>query len=318
MIRLEGVSKTFPGAPRPAVDGIDLEVPEGETCVLIGPSGCGKTTTLRMVNRLIEPSAGRILLAGEDVLGLDPVRLRRGIGYVIQSVGLFPHMSVGENVAAVPKLLGWPKKRVSSRVDEMLDLVGLDPAQFARRRPATLSGGQRQRVGVARALAADPPALLMDEPFGAVDPIARGRLQTEVLAILRRLRKTVILVTHDLDEASHMGDRVAVMRDGRIAQCDRPDRLLLQPKDAFVEDFVGSDRALRRLTLVTAGEVCEPTPAPDGSPTIPAGASLRAALAALLASGSEVLRVDREDGLPGSLSLDAIRQHARALPNGPQ
>jgi osmoprotectant transport system ATP-binding protein len=296
------------------VDAVDLDVAEGETCVLIGPSGCGKTTTLRMINRLIEPSAGRILLAGEDIARLDPVRLRRGIGYVIQSVGLFPHLSIAENVATVPKLLGWAKPRIGARVDEMLDLVGLDPGQFGKRRPASLSGGQKQRVGVARALAADPPVLLMDEPFGAVDPVARDRLQGEILAILRRLRKTVVLVTHDIDEALRMGDRIAVMRDGRIAQHDTPDRLLLAPADDFVAGFVGQERALKRLALTEIGEICAASPAPPGAPLLPASASMRTALSTMLAAGTDIVSVERGAGEPGSLTLADIRRHGQAGP----
>jgi osmoprotectant transport system ATP-binding protein len=226
MISLHGVSKSFPRGSAPVVDRLDLHVPAGATCVLIGPSGCGKTTTLRMTNRLIEPSAGRILIEGEDVTQTNPVRLRRRIGYVIQQVGLFPHMTVAENVATVPQLLRWPPAQIRHRVDEMLNLVGLDPSQFMSRYPRQLSGGQRQRVGVARALAADPPVMLMDEPFGSVDPIVRTRLQNEFLAILQQLKKTVIFVTHDLEEAIQMADFVAIMRDGRLIQFDTPDQLL--------------------------------------------------------------------------------------------
>jgi len=229
MIRLENVSKTFPGAPRPAVDRLDLDVPGGTTCVLIGPSGCGKTTTMRIVNRLIEPDAGRIIVEDQDVTRSDAVALRRRIGYVIQQVGLFPHMTIAQNVATVPQLLGWPQERIAERVEEMLSLVGLEPAQFLTRHPRHLSGGQRQRVGVARALAADPPVLLMDEPFGAVDPIVRAGLQAELLGILRRLAKTVIFVTHDIDEAIRMGDLIAIMKDGRLVQCAAPEALLAAP-----------------------------------------------------------------------------------------
>jgi osmoprotectant transport system ATP-binding protein len=222
MIRLEGVTKRYPGVSRPAVDHLDLDIPEGTICVLIGPSGCGKTTSMRMVNRLIEPTAGRILVAGEDVSGTDPVRLRRTIGYVIQQVGLFPHMSVAENVATVPALLGWPKPRIAARVEEMLTLVGLEPREFLRRFPGELSGGQRQRVGVARALGVDPPVLLMDEPFGALDPMTRAELHVEFRRIQDRLRKTVIIVTHDMGEAFALGDRVGVLDEGRLVACDRP------------------------------------------------------------------------------------------------
>jgi osmoprotectant transport system ATP-binding protein len=314
MISLQDVSKWFPQAISPAVDHLDLHVPAGATCVLLGPSGCGKTTTIRMVNRLIEPSAGRILVEGEDVTQIDPVRLRRRIGYVIQQVGLFPHMTVAENVATVPRLLGWPFVQIQRRVDEMLTLVGLDPGQFMGRYPRQLSGGQRQRVGVARALAADPAVMLMDEPFGSVDPIIRARLQNEFLAILQRLKKTVILVTHDLDEAIHMADLVAVMRDGRVAQFGTPDQLLARPADPFVADFVGTERALKRLALITAGEVCEArtggTIAMD-TPTIEASASLREGLSLLLMSGDDVVRVvDAAGSEIGVLTLTTIRVRA--------
>ncbi|MGU3540721.1 ABC transporter ATP-binding protein [Methylobacterium sp. A54F] len=309
MIRFEGVAKRFPGAPAPAVDGLDLTVAEGTTCVLIGPSGCGKSTTLRMVNRLVEADSGRILLGGEDVARADPVRLRRGIGYVLQGVGLFPHRSVAQNVATVPELIGWPRARITARVDALLDLVGLDPTTYRDRRPDALSGGQRQRVGVARALAADPPLLLMDEPFGAVDPIARGRLQTEIRAILRRLRKTVILVTHDIDEAVAMGDQVALMRAGRLVQADAPERLLAAPTDDFVAAFVGPDRALRRLALLTVAEVAVPGEA-GAMPEIAPQASLRDALALMLARGAVRLRVAGPE--PRRLDLDALREAAKA------
>jgi osmoprotectant transport system ATP-binding protein len=279
--------------------------------VLIGPSGCGKTTTLRMTNRLIEPSAGRILIEGEDVTQTNPVRLRRRIGYVIQQVGLFPHMTVAENVATVPQLLRWPPAQIRHRVDEMLNLVGLDPSQFMSRYPRQLSGGQRQRVGVARALAADPPVMLMDEPFGSVDPIVRTRLQNEFLAILRQLKKTVIFVTHDLEEAIQMADFVAIMRDGRLIQFDTPDQLLACPADAFVSDFVGTDRALKRLALITAGEALTDGTIAGNTPAIAASASLREGLSILLMSGSEVARVvDAQGSEIGVLTLATIRARA--------
>jgi osmoprotectant transport system ATP-binding protein len=310
MIRLDDVAKLFPGAARPAVAGIDLAVAAGETCVLIGPSGCGKTTTLRMINRLIEPTRGRVIVEDRDVTAADPVQLRRRIGYVIQSVGLFPHLSVAANIATVPRLLGWSKSRIGARVEELLALVGLDPA-FAGRRPASLSGGQKQRVGVARALAADPPVLLMDEPFGAVDPMVRGRLQAELLAILKGLDKTVILVTHDIDEAIRMGDRVAVMRDGLIVQCDTPDRLLLAPASDFVADFLGIDRGLRRLSLIPISRIASPAAAPAGSAALPGETSIRTALSVMLESGADAIAVTGVDGAPASLTLAAIRAFAR-------
>ena len=312
MIRFEAVSKTFPGATRPSVDAIDLEVAEGERLVLIGPSGCGKTTTLRMVNRLIEPSAGRILLAGRDVMAEDAVTLRRGIGYVIQGTGLFPHRTIAENVATVPRLLGWDEARIQRRVDETLDLVGLDPATFRARRPASLSGGQRQRAGVARALAADPPVLLMDEPFGAVDPLVRARLQQEVAAILKRLGKTLILVTHDIDEAIRMGDAIAIMAEGRIVQHDTPAAILARPADAFVADFVGPDRELKRLALMSAGEMAEAGEAPPGAPTVAAGVNLQDALSVMLGAGSDAIAV--EGDTPRILTLARIREAGRIAP----
>jgi osmoprotectant transport system ATP-binding protein len=317
MISLQNVSKWFSQASSPAVDHLDLHVPAGATGVLLGPSGCGKTTTIRMVNRLIEPSAGRILVEGEDVTQMDPVRLRRRIGYVIQQVGLFPHMTVAENVATVPQLLRWPPVQIQRRVGEMLDLVGLDPGQFMNRYPRQLSGGQRQRVGVARALAADPPVMLMDEPFGSVDPIVRARLQNEFLAILQQLKKTVILVTHDLDEAIHVADLVAIMRDGRVVQFGTPDQLLARPADPFVSEFVGTERALKRLALITAGEACEArtggTLAAD-TPTIAASASLREGLSLLLMSGNEVVCVVDANGSEiGVLTLTTIRARAATV-----
>ncbi|WP_439492848.1 ABC transporter ATP-binding protein [Bosea sp. (in: a-proteobacteria)] len=306
-IRLEKVTKLFPGVAKPAVDALDLTIESGQVCVLIGPSGCGKTTTMRMVNRLIEPTSGRIVVGDRDVTQADPVELRRHIGYVIQQIGLFPHMTIAQNVATVPKLLGWEPARIKARVAEMLELVGLDPAQFLGRYPRHLSGGQRQRVGVARALAADPPVMLMDEPFGAVDPIVRGRLQEEFLAILKRLRKTVILVTHDIDEAIRMGDVVAILKDGRLVQYDTPDRLLAAPANDFVADFVGADRALRRLSLVRATEAVEPGEAADGF-ALPGTLSVREVLSALLAEGRDAATIRSEDGAAlGQITLAGIR-----------
>ncbi|SFL20078.1 ABC transporter ATP-binding protein [Methylorubrum salsuginis] len=306
MIRFEGVTKRYPGADRPAVAGLDLTVAEGTTCALIGPSGCGKSTTLRMVNRLVEPDGGRVLVGGRDVAETDPTSLRRGIGYVLQGVGLFPHRSVGQNVATVPGLLGWKRAAIAERVDAMLDLVGLDPTRYRDRRPAELSGGQRQRVGVARALAADPAILLMDEPFGAVDPVARDRLQEEIGAILRSLRKTVILVTHDLGEAMRMGDTVALMRDGCLAQAGPPERLLAAPADGFVENFLGGTRALRRLERLRVRDLASPEPAAPPLPAIAPEASVREALDRMLATGTTRLAAGS-----GTLTLDAVRDAAR-------
>jgi osmoprotectant transport system ATP-binding protein len=251
VVELQHVTKRYggPGSPE-AVSDLSLTVGSGEICVLVGPSGCGKTTTMKMVNRLVEPTSGHITIDGDDVMHLPAVELRRRIGYVIQQVGLFPHLTVAENVAVVPRLLKWPRQRTDARVEELLELVGLDPATYAGRYPAALSGGERQRVGVARALAADPPLMLMDEPFGAVDPIRRDRLQNEFLRLQQRVRKTVIFVTHDVDEAIKMADRIAILqRGGILAQYDTPEAILAQPASEFVERFVGADRGLKRLSL---------------------------------------------------------------------
>jgi osmoprotectant transport system ATP-binding protein len=250
LIRLEHVTKHYSGVEEPAVRDLTLDVYPGEILVLVGPSGCGKSTTLRLINRMIEPSAGTILYEGEDVTKADPNALRRRIGYVIQQVGLFPHRTIAENVATVPRLLRWPKKRIKERVDELLELVGMDPVIYRDRYPSELSGGQAQRVGVARALGADPDVLLMDEPFGAIDPITRDRLQNEFLRLQSELRKTIVFVTHDIDEAVKMGDRIAILREGsEIAQIDRPEVILTDPADDFVENFLGSGAVLKTLTL---------------------------------------------------------------------
>ncbi|NLG68540.1 MAG: betaine/proline/choline family ABC transporter ATP-binding protein [Firmicutes bacterium] len=257
LIQLEHVTKRYPGSERPVVHDLSLSIEAGQFCVLVGPSGCGKTTTLRMINRLVEPTEGVVRVDGQDVREVDPIQLRRRIGYVIQEVGLFPHMTIADNVATVPVELRWPRERIAQRVDELLRLVGLPPEEYRHRYPSALSGGQRQRVGVARALAADPPILLMDEPFGALDPINRARLQNEFLQLQRRLRKTIVFVTHDIDEAIKMGDRIAVMRRGRLVQYSTPDELLRAPADAFVEGLVGRNRALKRLHLIKVRDVVE-------------------------------------------------------------
>ena len=255
-LEFRDVTKRYPGQQDPAVDSLSLEVPAGEICVLVGPSGCGKTTAMRMVNRMIDITEGDILLDGRSVTERKPADLRREIGYAIQQIGLFPHLSVSANIATVPRLLGWSKERIRERVDELLELVSLDPNETRDRFPAQLSGGQRQRVGVARALATDPPLMLMDEPFGAIDPINRERLQNEFLRLQQEIRKTIVFVTHDIDEAIKMGDRIAIMqRGGKLAQYATPAELLMYPANRFVEDFVGADRALKRLSLQRVRDV---------------------------------------------------------------
>ncbi|TCR70717.1 ABC transporter ATP-binding protein [Rhizobium sp. BK376] len=308
MIRLEDVTKQYSSGGPASVDRLSLEVKEGETVALIGPSGCGKTTTMRMINRLIEPTSGRIFLAGEDVTNADPVMLRRTIGYVIQNVGLFPHMTVAENIAAVPSLLSWSKAKTDEAIERMLDLVGLNDKGIRERYPRQLSGGQRQRIGVARALAADPPVLLLDEPFGAIDPIARTRLQDEFRLILNRVRKTVVLVTHDLDEAIKLGDRVALMREGRIVQFDTPDTILSKPADDFVANFVGLDRAIKRLSLFTVADAMDAEVAnATGHLSVTKTANLRDALSLMVSANTDVLLVEDDEGRPiGRLARDAV------------
>lgn len=250
MIRLDAVTKSYPGYAKEAIRDLSLDINAGEIMVLVGPSGCGKTTTIRLINRLIEPTSGRIFLDGEDVTKVDPDHLRRRIGYVIQQVGLFPHMTIADNIGLIPHTLGWDKDRIRNRVDELLNLVGLDSQTYRSRYPKQLSGGQQQRVGVARALAADPPVMLMDEPFGAIDPITRDRLQDEFLRLQERIRKTIVFVTHDIQEAVKLGDRIAIFDDnGKVAQLDTPARILTKPADDFVASFIGSGAAVRGLGL---------------------------------------------------------------------
>jgi osmoprotectant transport system ATP-binding protein len=308
-IVLEGVRKQYPDGTV-AVTGLSLEVPAGELVVLIGPSGCGKSTVLRMINRLIEPTAGQILLDGEDITAASPVALRRRIGYVIQNVGLFPHQTVRANIGTVPRLLGWPRRRIAARADELLDLVGLDPVRFGRRYPNELSGGQRQRVGVARALAADPVVLLMDEPFSAVDPIVRARLQEEFLRLQANVRKTIVLVTHDLDEAVRLGDRIAVLSEGgKLEQYAPPADLLGAPASDFVREFVGADRGIRRLAVTPIGDAMlqRLSTVEDELPAVPRKASLYDALAAMLTAGTDRVVVIGDDGAPaGLLHRDAL------------
>lgn len=316
MIRFEHVTKRYADGTT-AVDDLSFEVAEGELVTLVGPSGCGKTTTMKMVNRLIEPSSGRIHLDGSDVSTVDPVELRRRIGYVIQQVGLFPHKTVLENTATVPYLLGRPRKQARDRAAELLDLVGLDPSVYGDRYPEQLSGGQRQRVGVARALAADPPVLLMDEPFGAVDPVVREHLQTEFLRLQSTLHKTVLFVTHDIEEAVRLGDRIAVYGSGRIEQFDTPASVLGAPATPYVAEFVGADRGLKRLSVtpIETSDLEQP-------PVIHLDDQVGAAAAAMRADGARwAVVLDGEDGLHGWVAADAlalaekgtVREHARRM-----
>ena len=314
-IVLKDLTKKYPNQAKAAVDSVNMEISAGETVVFVGPSGCGKTTTMRMINRLIEPTSGTITIGGEDVTGLDDVQLRRKIGYVIQQIGLIPHLSIAQNVALVPKLLKWDKKRVTERVDEMLTVVGLDPKQYRSRYPRQLSGGQQQRVGVARALAADPPIMLMDEPFGAVDPITRSRLQDEFLSLQQTLRKTIVFVTHDFDEALKIGDRIAVLREGsQIAQYDTPEAILAHPADEFVEGFIGEGASLKRLhfervdSLDLGGE-------PDASSTrdsVDVSSTLHAALDLMVGKGLSAVTVHRDGRPVGTVSVQAILDRAHS------
>ena len=316
MITLDRVTKKFGTSGQYAVDGLSLTVNAGEICVLIGPSGCGKTTTMRMINRMVEPDAGRIEVGGRDVTKIDAVELRRSIGYVIQQVGLFPHMTIGENIATVPRLLEWDAPRIAKRVDDLLVLVHMEPGLYRDRFPRELSGGQKQRIGVARALAADPPVMLMDEPFGAIDPITRALLQDEFLRILRELGKTIVFVTHDIDEAIRMSSRIAILRAGKVVQYDTPERILAQPADAFVEAFVGGDRSLKRLALLTVSSYLEVGSPSANTPRLVPGTPLRDALSAMLDAGADEAGVVDTNGSPlGRVTLSAIRKAAsRSVP----
>jgi osmoprotectant transport system ATP-binding protein len=295
-IELVGVTKRYHGQKKAAVEDVNLHIPAGQILMLVGPSGCGKTTTLKMINRLIEPTSGQILIGGEDARAKNADELRRHIGYVIQGGSLFPHLSVAANIAMVPQMLGWDRKRITERVDELLDLVGLDPARYRDRYPRELSGGQQQRVGVARGLAADPPVILMDEPFGAVDPITRQRLQDELLSIQDELRKTIVCVTHDFDEAVKLGDQIAILREGgEIAQLDTPANILAAPANRFVENFIGAGATLKQLTLSRVGEIDleQTTTATVGE------------------SGAEVLKRARSNGDRAVVVLDQRRRPLR-------
>jgi osmoprotectant transport system ATP-binding protein len=321
-IAFHGVTKRYPGREStPAIKDLSLEVPAGEICVLIGPSGSGKTTAMKMVNRLIDISDGDISIGGQSVRRMDLTELRRGIGYVFQQIGLFPHMSVQDNIGTVPRLLGWDKARIRDRVAELLELVGLEPSD-AKRYPGQFSGGQRQRIGVARAMAADPPLMLMDEPFGAIDPITRERLQADFLRLHREVRKTIIFVTHDIDEAIKMGDRVAILREGELVQYDTPDQILANPANDFIADFVGADRGLKRLRLRRLADI-ELDPAAsngdaDGVPTVEDSMSLRDALSMMVTQRSTALNVVGDGGeARGRVTLETLTQFMDTGESGP-
>jgi len=311
-LRLDRLTKVYPGAPRPAVDALDLAVPRGELVALVGPSGCGKTTTLKMINRLVEPTSGTVWLDGVDVRSLPVHELRRGIGYVIQQAGLFPHRKVRDNIATVPRMLGWPRRRIDDRVHELAELLDLDP-DLLDRYPAALSGGQQQRVGVARALAADPPVLLMDEPYSAVDPIVRARLQDELMALQRRVHKTIVLVTHDIDEAIKLADRIAVLNVGGVLeQVGSPEDLLREPANDFVADFLGDDRGIKRLSLLRVGSA-----ALRRGPVVEAGAPVEEARQVMAREGTDWVAVcegDRLRGWVGADDLDRVSSVAAAEP----
>ena len=312
-IVFEHVSKSFPGSTLPAIDDVYLEVEPGSFVVLFGPSGCGKTTLMKMVNRLYEHDSGRVLVEGQEARSFKVTDLRRRIGYVIQSTGLFPHMTVAENIAIVPELLDWDKARTDNRIDELLELIGLSPQEYRNRYPGQLSGGQQQRVGLARAMAANPSIMLMDEPFAAIDNITRRRLQDELLRIQSVVRKTILFVTHDIEEAIRLADKIAVMRLGKIVQYDTPLNILSNPADEFVADLVGSEDVLRRLSLLSVQSVMSrwpPGAAPNPkAPALPTDATLRDALGLLLSADTEVLTILGAESQPvGTLGLGAIKR----------
>lgn len=315
MIRLDNVTKSYTGSGAAAIEDLSLDVRAGEIVVLLGPSGCGKTTTMRMINRMIEPTSGRIYFDGDDVTHVDPDQLRRRIGYVIQQVGLLPHLTVAANIAMVPKALGWDKKRTEERVTELLELLGLHPKTYRRRYPKQLSGGEQQRVGVARALAADPPVMLMDEPFGALDPIIRDRLQDEFLTLQKQIQKTIVFVTHDIEEAIKLGDRIAIFnQNGKIAQYDTPAKILTEPADEFVTSFVGAGGSVRLLGLerVTDMPLEAVAAETEHAPVIRGDQSLYSALDAMLEARADQARVVDENGQTiGTLSWTTVLRHAR-------
>ncbi|GAB3167269.1 hypothetical protein GCM10027059_27790 [Myceligenerans halotolerans] len=322
-IRLDHVSKTYPGTGTPAVAELTLDIAPGEILVLVGPSGCGKSTTLRLINRMIEPTGGRIYLDGDDVTDVNPDQLRRRIGYVIQQIGLFPHQTIAENVATVPKMLRWDRKRISARVDELLDMVGLDPRVYGDRYPKELSGGQAQRVGVARALGADPSIMLMDEPFGAIDPITRESLQNEFLRLQEELKKTIVFVTHDIDEAIKMGDRIAILgKQSVVHQADTPERILAYPVDDFVRSFIGSGTAMRGLAFEKVGDLdLAPINGERAGGTPPTGSittesTLYEALEEMLRTATGKAMVVDDDGLPaGYVELSHLSAALRTAQN---
>jgi osmoprotectant transport system ATP-binding protein len=306
MIKIENVTKKFPGMEKPAVDNLSLEIKEGDICVLVGPSGCGKTTTMKMINRIHEPTSGSIFVNGKDALKMNPIKLRLDIGYVIQEIGLFPHHTIEENVATVPNEKKWPKEKTRKRVAEMLTLVGLDPEVYGKRYPSALSGGQRQRVGVARAMVSDPPIMLMDEPFGAVDPITRARLQNEFLRIQERISKTIVFVTHDIDEAIKMGDTIAVMREGKLIQHATPNDLLSTPANEFVANLVGRNRSIKRLHLIRIREILDHVdrlkPATEDMPLDDLKKRLEES------EVRSVMVVDRDNKLKGIISVNDLKK----------
>ncbi|HEV3310711.1 MAG TPA: ABC transporter ATP-binding protein [Chloroflexota bacterium] len=308
-ISYRNVGKSYSGSRRAAVHDVSLDVDEAAFVVLIGPSGCGKTTLLKMTNRLVEPTSGRIEVNGVDITATKVTELRRHMGYVIQQVGLFPHLTVATNVATVPRLLHWPRKRIAERVDELLELAGLEPAQYRDRYPKQLSGGQQQRVGLARALAADPAIMLMDEPFGAIDAITRSRLQDQLIEIQRRVRKTVLFVTHDVDEALKLADKLVIMEDGHVVQYDTPFKVLTQPSTPFVKQLLSTDDVLRKLGLITIRNAMSSIDHVDGLPTISAGDDLRKALSRMIAEGVAQLVAVEADGKPaGLISMETINR----------
>lgn len=313
MIELKQVIKQYPSQAMPAVDQLSLSIPEGEICVLVGPSGCGKSTTLRMINRMIEPTSGMIKINGSDITKTNPDQLRMGIGYVIQQIGLLPHRTIAENIAIVPRLYRWPKDKIKKRVEELIAIMGLDPEKTLDKYPAQLSGGQMQRVGVARAMAVDPPIMLMDEPFGAVDPIARTRLQDEFLRLQKVIKKTIVFVTHDISEAIKMGDKIAIFNVGRLVQFGTPNEILTNPINDFVENFIGHDRLVKKLNLFCVEDVMQPLNRDfrksDFRIFVQTTSSLPDALSRLLEYDVDYLGVLKDEELCGRLSFQDIRKH---------